>query len=291
MTTDHVTSWPEFLRPTDLAPGDRGARRPLWGRLSLAVVASATDPHFEVGYRLLHSEFAARGELEGREVLQRRLAWDGRHPVRGCSLHYRMMLLLQGEECVAVRDHTAIMRAERLETVVHLSHALVMPPWRRQGLSAILRALPLQSARECAAAVGRRENGTTLVAEMEPWNVAHSHAVARMSAYEQSGFLKVDPRVDYLQPDFRSFAAIDASGGPRLIPLELLVRRIGRDDERAMPAAELQHVVRCLYEMYAVECRPADMRPCFERLERIGEHGRSSYALLLPRANGGTPSC
>ena len=275
---------PTFLPPSDLAPGDRRESPAAWGELRLHVVESVDDPWFEAGFALLDAEFTARGELETRDVLVRRLRWDPRRPMRDCALLYRMMLLLRGDDCVALRDHTAILRDGADEVVVHLSHSLVLPAWRRHGLSAILRALPLQTARACAAVAGRPEARISLVAEMEPWNPADAGSVARMSAYQKSGFTKIDPRIGYHQPDFRPFAAIDASGGPRLLPLELVVRRVGREAERAIPAREVHALARCLYEMYAVEFRPADMAACFAWLRQMENSPATHYALIQPTA-------
>jgi hypothetical protein len=277
--------WVTFLARDDFAPGDRREPPEAWHDLRLHVVESGDDPWFAAGFELLAAEFAARGELETREVLERRLTWNPQRPIRGCALLYRMMLLLRGDECVAVRDHTAILpiaTPDVPEVVVHLSHSLVMPAWRRRGISAILRALPVATARMCASAAGRTDAHITLVAEMEPWDPAKPDSVARMRACEKAGLVKIDPRIAYQQPDFRPAAEIDASGGPRLLPLELVVWRVGREPERMIEATEVHELVRCLYEMYAVEFRVQDMEPCFEVLRRLTTSGVESYALLQP---------
>jgi len=158
----------------------------------------------------------------------------------------------------------------------------VVPSWRRHGFSALLRALPLQTARDCAAAVGLVNPRVTLAAEMEPRDPQRAESIARWSAYERAGFRRVGSPLEYRQPDFRAFAAIDASNGPRLLPLDLLVRRVGREEERTMPAREVRQVVQCLYDMYAVGLRAEDMQPCFNLLARISESGTEDYPLRRP---------
>lgn len=277
-------AWPDFLPPADLAPGDARALATDWSRhaLRLHTVRSAADPYFEVGYRMLHAEFDARGELETRDVLVRRLEWTPAHRLRDCALLYDMMLLFSGDTCVAIRDHTAIHHAASDAIVVHLSHVLVTPAWRRAGLAALLRALPLQTARACADAIGRPDAPVVLAAEMDAYNPALPESVARSRSYERAGFLKVDPRIAYRQPDFRPFAAIDATGGPRPVPLDLVLRRIGREDERELPAPELHAIIRSLYEMYATGLRPHDVQPCFDWLARLAAAPAAGYALMPP---------
>jgi hypothetical protein len=82
----------------------------------------------------------------------------------------------------------------------------------------------------------------------------------RLTAYERAGFLKIDPRVvRYFQPDFRAPAEIDASGGARPLPFQLIIRRVGRETERTIRGADVRHLVRALYTMYDAQFRPQDM--------------------------------
>ena len=178
-----------------------------------------------------------------------------------------MIVVRQGNALAAVRDHTAIVDTRRPDraAIVHLSHLLIAPPWRGSGLAGWMRALPIYTARECFRRAGQPPRPITLVAEMEPANVAEAGGFGRLIAYEKVGFRKVDPtRVHYLQPDFRTPADIDAAGGPRPVPLSLVIRRIGREDETTIRGGELRAVVESLYAMYG----EGGLRPPVESLTK-----------------------
>ena len=127
------------------------------------------------------------------------------------------MLLKSQGKLAAVRDHTAIVRSGQEEAIVHLSHNLIAPEWRRSGLAGWLRALPIQSARNCLAEQGRSlDSPIILVGEMKTLDPADPASYTRLKAYEKAGYLLIDPRrVPYLQPDFRAPAEIDLTGGAR----------------------------------------------------------------------------
>jgi hypothetical protein len=143
--------------------------------------------------------------------------------------------------------------------VVHLSHAFVVPAERGSGLAAWLRALPLQTARRAALAAGCPA-GTpiVLVAEMEPRDPARPVRMARLRSYERAGFSMLDPAcTPYAQPDFRVLAGGEGSA----IPLGLVVRRVGREHEREMPAAEVAALVDAIYAVYGVHIPAAVLEP------------------------------
>jgi hypothetical protein len=152
---------------------------------------------------------------------------------------------------------------------VHLSHVLVEPRLRGSGLAGWLRALPLQTARECAAAAGAASpREVTLVAEME--HADGTPAVAtRLRSYERAGFRAIDSSTfRYHQPDFRPVAEIDASA-PQPLPLALVVRRVGREAETTLPGTEVREIVAALYRMFGVHAAERHMAPLWERLERL----------------------
>jgi GNAT superfamily N-acetyltransferase len=184
---------------------------------------------------------------------------------------------------VAARDHTAIADAEQV--VVHLSHALVDPSWRRSGLAGWLRALPLQTARACLQRGGfSPEVPITLSAEMEYLDGEDEARAIRLSAYERAGYKKIDPAIiDYHQPDFRPREVIDASGGPLPLRFQLIVRRVGREGEERISGAEVRTIVQRFYSMYGQECRVADMEPLWAQLANYPEPD-TRIALLPPTA-------
>jgi GNAT superfamily N-acetyltransferase len=255
----------------DLAPGDAWAGRLDWQEIALHRVRSPADPRFAQAYAALWGQFGVLAEMEQREVIAARLAWDPQRPIGGCALLYEMLVLERAGEMVAVRDHTAILPLDGPDAlaVVHLSHALVLPSERGTGLGAWLRALPLAAARECALRAAAGSHQVTLVAEMEPPDPDIAERVARLRIYGRAGFRCIEPeQASYLQPDFRAPAAIDTTGVTPL-PLALMVRRVGREDEDTMPGAELRGIVRALYTMYGVHQRQRDMAPLWPRLDAL----------------------
>lgn len=261
-----------WMLPQDLAPGDAKALERDWSELELHQINRAADPWFPMAYEALWMEFGAKGEMETREVLGRRFAWNPALPEHGCALLYQMFLVTAAGQFVAVRDCTAIVPVHRLAegAVVHMSHVLVSPEWRRSGVAAWMRALPIQAARSCLVSAGGNSGAPiTLVGEMEHPDPTREDTMIRLKAYAKAGFKKVDPCIEYWQPDFRPPEEIDASGGIRPVPLTLIIRRVGREAEPFITGSEVKHVIRALYQMYAAGFREQDMRPLFDRVDAM----------------------
>jgi hypothetical protein len=255
------------LRPADLAPGDAGIASRSWSGVSVRSVRSAEDPDFADAFARLWTEFGVRGEMEHPEVIAGRLAWDPAEPVGSAALFYELLVLRQADEIVAVRDHTAVVRLDarghpRAEpTVVHLSHALIEPAHRGSGLAGWLRALPLEAARRCAQAAARAGAPIILVAEMEHPDPSDAAGMTRLRSYERAGFRKIDPAAaPYDQPDFRLPTLLEGKT-PVSLPLALIVRRVGAEDEDTLPAAEVAAVVQSIYAVYAVHLAPEAVEP------------------------------
>jgi GNAT superfamily N-acetyltransferase len=257
------------LRPDDLAPGDRSVAARDWSDLSVHRVADVRDPDFTLAYEQLWSEFGALGEMERRRVIEERLAWDPARPVGAAALSYELLVLRRAGRLVALRDHSAVVRLDERgrprpgPVVVHLSHAFVVPNERGSGLAGWLRALPLAAARRVARAAGGAADATVvLVAEMEPPDPTRPARLPRLRSYERAGFLLVNPAAaPYAQPDFRELAPGET---PRPVPLGLVLRRVGREHESSMPAAELAAVVEAIYAVYAVHVPAALLDPLRE---------------------------
>ena len=256
------------LLADDLAPGDRAAAARDWTDVRVHRIRDVADPDFAAAYDRLFAEFGPRGEMETRAVIRDRLAWDPARPVGRAALAYELLVLRHGGAIAALRDHTAVVRLDARgrpaagPLVVHLSHAFVEPAHRGRGLVAWLRALPLQTARRCAAASGCAPDAAiVLVAEMEAPDPAEPERMPRLRSYERAGFRKVDPAAaPYAQPDFRSSEVL-AGATPRPVPLGLVLRRVGREDETSMPAAELAAVVEAIYAVYGVHVPAAALDP------------------------------
>lgn len=214
--------------------------------------------------------------MEQEAVLASRFDWDPSRPAANHALLYEMLVVRRGEEIVGLRDHTVIVpvSSDPLEAaspvIVHLSHNLVEQPLRGSGLAGWLRALPLQTARECAARAGvGRARPITLVAEMEAYDERSAANVARLRSYGRAGFQTLEPEtVDYHQPDLRSAEEIDRDA-LRSIPLTLAVRRVGREAETSLAASEARGIIRGLYTMFGLHVRSDHMQPLWRRLERL----------------------
>jgi GNAT superfamily N-acetyltransferase len=277
-----------LLRSEDLAPGDRAFAARDWSEISVRRVESARDPEFALVYEQLWREFGGRGEMETRQVIEERIAWDPARPVGHCVLAYEMLVLRRGGTLAALRDHSAVVRLDAKQqarhgpVVVHLSHALVLPEERGSGLAAWLRALPLGAARRVAAAAGTGADApVVLVAEMEP--PESGGLLARLRSYERAGFQKVDPAAaPYAQPDFRPPERL-AGERPQAVPLSLVLRRVGREGEAEMPAAELAAVVEAIYAVYAVHVPGVALDP-LRRAAAEWTARRPTFRLLPPTA-------
>jgi hypothetical protein len=231
---------------SDLAPGDARSASLDLADFTVHRIRARDDPWFDPAYQALWAEFGVKNEMERRETLAARFRLAP-------AMLYEMVLVQKDGAFAAVRDHTAI-PAEG-EVIVHLSHNLVAPEWRRSGLAGWMRAMPVATARELLPGAP-----ITLAAEMEYDDGSDPQRAIRLRAYEQAGFRKVDPaRIAYHQPDFRAPMLIDTTGGPEPVPFQLLLRRVGRDAETTISGREVRRIVRALYRMYGAQFRPQDM--------------------------------
>jgi len=270
-----------WMIPSDLAPGDAKSLERDWSDVTLHDIDSAEEPEFDTAFGALWSEFGASGEVEQPAVLARRLRWSGTELQHGCALRYDLMLVTSHEQFAAVRDHTAIVPEGKNIAIVHLSHNLVAPNWRRSGLAGWLRALPIQTARRCLADQNKPEDSPiTLIGEMEYPDESNAGSLVRLKAYEHAGYLKIDG-INYLQPDFRDPSEIDLDGKARPLPFTLLIRRVGREQERYVSGAEVREMVDALYSMYSTSFRERDMKPLWESLETYPADD-ASLPLILP---------
>lgn len=274
---------PQFI-PEDLAPGDRHTPAPS-SHLRVRAVHDPREPLFDRLYARLWHEFGHRNEMEDRDTIVERLAHHPGDLVRGHALRYELLAVLDGDELVGLRDHTAIVPPAAApgaptRVLVHLSHVIVEPRYRGTGLAGWLRALPLQAARATAALAQRDCDAITLVAEMEHPSDA-PEVQTRLRSYDRAGFRKLDPQlVPYHQPDFRPTTEIDASS-LQPVPLMLALRRVGREDEPTIPAAEVRELVTGLYTMFAVHQRREHMAPLWTWCDALPRAGAVSLQPLL----------
>jgi GNAT superfamily N-acetyltransferase len=276
---------PQGLTGADLAPGDQKSLAFDAARVDFHTVCDPHDPWCGRGYDLLWSKFGPRNEMEQKAVIDHRLGWNPADVSRGFSFMYRMVVVADGEQLAAVRDHTVILCHDPRHplALVHLSHVWVDRAWRRTGLAGWMRALPIQTARNALTAAGLPlDIPIVLVAEMERHEPGNEEQFIRLKAYEKAGFRRADSkRIDYNQPDFRPPGEIDRSGGAQLIPLALMLRLVGREDEDTIASGDLLRIVFALYHMYGLEIRPEDMLVAYDTLSQYPPEGQT-IALELP---------
>ena len=264
-----------LLKQDILAPGEEKSAGLSPSKFDWSQIRSAEDPHFEMAYTTLWQEFGAAHEMETRDAVAARL-----HGSPG--LRYEFLLVRAEGALVAVRDHTAI--ATDGGFIVHLSHLFIAPLWRRSGIAGWMRAAPILTARELASSMGIPSGVITLAGEMEYDDGHDPRKALRLLAYERAGYRQIDPRtVPYHQPDFRTPAMIDAGGGARPLPFQLIIRRVGHEAERTITGAEVRRIVNALYRLYRSQFRPQDMTHPALRLERYPADD-TKIALIPPTA-------
>lgn len=271
-----------WMDPANLAPGDAKSLEGDWTGFELHNIRDTRSPEFDVAFGALWSEFGSVGEMEQADVLARRMAWAAEFR-DGAALHYGLSLVVRSGEFVAVRDHTVIVLEGQSGAVVHLSHNLVAPAWRRSGIAGWMRSLAVAAAKSFLTELGRGDGEPiTLVGEMEHYDPAKPKTWVRLVAYEKSGFKMVDPGVvHYLQPDFRNPAEIDRTGGARPVPLCLVTRRVGKESEEFLTGAGVRSLVQALYKMYGTEFRAGDMGVVWDSLQNYPS-ADARIALLPP---------
>jgi hypothetical protein len=198
----------------DVSPLDRPKAEAALRRVRLVAIDDPDSPAFHAAYDLLASFFGAQGELEEREhvadFVRRRVIDYG----DGLYGTYHLVTAWEGDALVGVRDCYVDVDRARGVCLVALAHSFVVPAWRRSGLAAVLRSVPLTLARRDPVGGGLP---TLVVAEMEPVDPEVPETVVRLIAYGRSGFSVLDPaRLRYSQPEFRDLPDARHTGLPLL---------------------------------------------------------------------------
>lgn len=279
-----MPEWPKYIDPRDLSFGDSVPHPHLPSGIELCRIESPEDPLFEQAYQLLDDEFCRSNEIEPRGVLIDRLSWRAdQENENGFAMAYELLVLKVAGEIAAVRDHSAIV--SQSEVTVHMSHVLVLPSWRRRGLATILRTLPVNFARRVAAIAGVPDAELTLFCEMDPV-VPESPSLSnqvRRASYAKAGFLTIPAGHGYLQPDFRPTSLIHSDpDGPKPVTLDILFRRIGRENEVEISSSELIVHIERIYEMYQRHIAPEHMAACLAWLESFRTLPQKIYPLDKP---------
>ena len=207
---------------------------------------------FTRAFDMLDGFFGPKGELEPRADLAR----FTRDPVLsfgdGMEGHYRLIVALDGDELVGVRDCYVDLDRNAGVCIAALSHSFVAPSQRRSGLAALFRTVPVTLARTLATQHLGPSAPVLVAAEMEPVDPDDIDSIVRLLAYSRSGFSVMDPaRLPYSQPDFRDLLALGAEH--TALPLMPVVRWVGSEDSPSLPVplaaafARLFHACHRLY--------------------------------------------
>ncbi|WP_437634949.1 hypothetical protein [Sorangium sp. So ce854] len=245
-----------IVDPRDVCPGE-GPEKVARALARFSLGEARDDAAFDEGYRALDAFFGPKGEIERREVLAAWLAGEHTDPAAPIAATYHMLLARGVDDddddddggdgrLAGVRDCFVTLDRAARRCVVLLSHALVLPEFRRTGLAALLRAAPVALARRALgeAGIDAAQAEILLAAEMEPVDPDDRDTAVRLFAYGRAGFAAIPPAVlPYAQPDFRDTAALGVTPVP--VPLVAVVRQVGEEDgadiSRAGAASFLRH--------------------------------------------------
>ncbi|WP_437734145.1 hypothetical protein [Sorangium sp. So ce1335] len=235
-----------IVDPRDVCPGE-GPEKVARALAQFSLSEARHEAAFDEGYRALDAFFGPKGEIERREVLWAWLAGEHADGAAPISATYHMLLARDAEGRLAgARDCFVTLDRAARRCVVLLSHALVLPDFRRSGLAALLRAAPVALARRALgeAGIDAAQAEILLAAEMEPVDPDDRDTAVRLFAYGRAGFAAIPPEVlPYAQPDFRDTAALGVTPVP--VPLVAVVRQVGEehraDIARAGAASFLRH--------------------------------------------------
>jgi 4-aminobutyrate aminotransferase/(S)-3-amino-2-methylpropionate transaminase len=271
----------------DLYAGE-GADKAAAAAARFSLGPAVSDADFEQGHAVLSDTFAPTGEIERPETLR---AWfragslspDG-VPIRA---HYHLLLAHDADGALAgVRDCFVTVNPATRRAVVLLSHSVVLPPYRRTGLAALLRTAPVALARSALADAGIAGEGAEggevlLVAEMELVAPRERISVIRLLAYGKAGFGVLPPAaLPYAQPDFRDLPAADLLP----LPFVLLVRQVGEEQLDTISTARAAAMVEHLQSVHRCHCRPDDIEPIrLHALGALARWGDRPIGLLKPR--------
>jgi hypothetical protein len=270
-------------------------------------IVDPDDPGFLEAYRVLWEAFGAHGEMEREDVIRRFLRDDAFDPLpSGTYIRYFLIAARdRAGRLLGVRDGSVLVNPAYAPDlcVVYLSHLYMMPEARGTVLSYELRIVPVEIAMDYLAELHARGKvqlpapeqpgrhfgmRIDLTAEMEYYAPDEPVSWQRILFYGRGGFDVVNPRhFPYLQPDFREPEEIRATGN-RPLPFMILVRRMGRERQAAMPIAEARAIMRLLYDDFACHCEPAHLANSLQRvLDRLAARAeRKSFVELLPLPTG-----
>ncbi|WP_437589954.1 hypothetical protein [Sorangium sp. So ce1000] len=253
-----------IVDPRDVCPGE-GPEKVARALAQFSVDEAQDGAAFDEGYRALDAVFGPKGEIERREVLAAWFAGEHTDPAAPITATYHMLLARSVDDgrLAGVRDCYVTLDRAAGRCVALLSHALVLPAFRRTGLAALLRAAPVALARRAIEGAGGGGAEVMLAAEMEAVDPDDRDTVVRLIAYGRAGFAIVPPKVlPYAQPDFRDIAALGVAPVP--LPLLAVVRQVGEEERDEIPRARAESFLRHYQAVHAREVDPDALAPIRE---------------------------
>ncbi|MFZ5476139.1 MAG: hypothetical protein ACOZNI_05135 [Myxococcota bacterium] len=277
-------------------------------KYELHVIEEEDHPDFQRAFQLLWDCFGPHGEMEREESIRAFLRDDPTEPAKTGTFFKYFLLVAKDKDgnLRGVRDGTILVNPAYAPDlcVVYLSHIYMLPEARGTVLSYWLRIAPVELAVQYLADLhtrgrlklpepnapgryfGMRMN---LAAEMEYWTPEDRLSLQRILFYGRGGFDVINPRhFPYRQPDFRPPEEI-AKTGVLPVPFMILLRRMGRERQAALPIEEAEAVMRLLYDDFAEFCLPEHLHSSLDLVLRRLEERRSkgkTHVELLPLPTG-----
>jgi len=217
-------------------------------------IDSPAHPRFSEAYQTLADYFSPRRQIEGADLLRRRLSAPSLALTRGWSARYEMIALLRNGRIIGVRDHVffAGPHAAR-QTPIYQAHIFVVPASRGTGIAAWLRALPLISATWWQQQGQLTLSRPLLVAEIDRPRAPDERAARVLRGYVRAGYGLLPPDIEYLQPDIPEKPTGDAPGACATTPMHLALRFVGSEMVEPRTGEEIARAIEALYSLHETE--------------------------------------
>jgi 4-aminobutyrate aminotransferase/(S)-3-amino-2-methylpropionate transaminase len=285
MVLPTIEPWP-FIEG-DIPPGENADKvRSALTRFQLEEVR--TEASFQLGFDALEAQFGPVKEIERREVLWNWFEKGSLNPLeQNIRAFYHMSLIWEGQTLAAVRDDFGTVDRATGRVVAFLSHSLVLPPFRRSGIAALIRALPAPHARFDAISLGVKPTEVSLLAEMEMFEAHRNETIVRLYSYGQAGFRVVPPwHLPYAQPDFRDLAALGIEGQP--VPMMILVRQVGEESAKTIDPRRARTLLDALAAIHRVTVDNQQVDAMHRNVSHRLDPRSGPITLINPTAEAGS---
>lgn len=239
---------------------------------------------FDLGYGVLHQQFGPTGEIERYETLRDWFLAGSLSPPGAPVPAWYHLVLARGPQgqLAGVRDCFVTVDAAARRAVVLLSHSYVAPAFRRGGLAALLRGVPVVLARRALARAGLPDGEVMLAAEMEMVTPRDRDSVIRLVAYGRAGFRVIPPEaLPYAQPDFRDLVQLGVR--PEPLPFLCLVRQVGQEGLSTISKDRARAFVEHIQAVHRCHTDPDQLRVIrAHALQALARDPRDPLPLIMP---------